>query len=59
MFGWGDFRDDGKVWRKNMRENEKGCCLVRREGENGLFLLPFFEVFLIAIGVLVNGKFCP
>ena len=33
MFGWVDFREDGKVWRENRRENEKGCCLVRREGE--------------------------
>ena len=31
MFGWVDFREDGKVWRENRRENEKGCCLVRRE----------------------------
>ena len=33
MFGLVDFREDGKVWRENIRENEKGCCLVRREEE--------------------------
>ena len=29
MFGWVDFKKDGKDWT----ENEKGYCLVRREEE--------------------------
>ena len=43
MFGWVDFREDGKVWRENMKKNEKGCCLVRREGvENFWWAKAFF-----------------
>ena len=40
MFGWVDFREDGKVWRENRRKNEKGCCLVRREGEENFWWGP-------------------
>ena len=37
MFGWVDFREDGKIWKENRRENEKRCCLVRREGEENFW----------------------
>ena len=43
MFGWVDFREDGKVWRENMRENEKGCCLIRREGEENFLWAKAFS----------------
>ena len=33
MFGWVDFKEDGQV----LRENEKVCCLVRREGEENFW----------------------
>ena len=33
MFGWDDFREDGKNIMENMRENEWEGCLVEREGE--------------------------
>ena len=36
MFGWIDFREDGKIWE----ENERGCCLVRREGEENFWWGP-------------------
>ena len=39
MLGWVDFREDGKVWR----ENEKVCCLVRREGEENFWWVKAFS----------------
>ena len=48
MFGWVDFKEDGKVWRKNRRKNEKGCCLVRREGEEKFWWGPgIFHPYLL------------
>ena len=50
MFGWVDFREDGKVWR----ENEKGCCLVRRKGEENFWWGP--SIFHPAHLKLVSPK---
>ena len=41
MFGWVDFREDGKVWW----ENEKGCCLIRREGEENFLWAKAFSTW--------------
>ena len=38
-------REDGKVWRENMRENEKGCCLIRREGEENFLWAKAFSTW--------------
>ena len=40
MLGGVDFKEDGKVWKENRRENEKGCCLVRREGDENFWWGP-------------------